>query len=162
MKRWFPTPVLSAGLFAMWLLLSPTLSAANLLLAALLAVVMPRLMAPLRPAAGPIRRPLVLVRLVLVVGVDVVTSALAVARGVLRSGRRPSRAAFVVVPLDLHNAHALAALAMITNVVPGTVWCEAAPDRSAVRLHVFDLQDEVTFIAHYKHRYEQPLREIFE
>lgn len=162
MKRWFPTPVLSAGLFAMWLLLSQTQGAADLLLAALLAVVIPRLMAPLRPPAGPMRRPFVLARLILIVAVDVVASALAVARGVLRSGRRPPRGAFVVVPLDLRNPHALAALSMITNVVPGTVWCEADLDRGAVRLHVFDLQDEAIFIEHYKQRYEQPLREIFE
>jgi multicomponent K+:H+ antiporter subunit E len=119
-------------------------------------------MAPLRPPAGPMRRPLVLARLVLIVAVDVVTSALAVAGGVLRGRRRPPRGAFVVVPLDLRDPHALAALAMITNVVPGTVWCEADLERDAVRLHVFDLEDEATFIAHYKHRYEQPLREIFE
>jgi multicomponent K+:H+ antiporter subunit E len=146
----------------MWLLLSQTFSAANLLLAALLAVAIPRMMAPLRPPAGPMRRPLALVGLILIVAVDVVASAFAVARGVWSSGRQAPRGAFVLVPLDLRDTHALAALSMITAAVPGTVWCEAASDHSAVRLHVFDLQDEATFIAHYKQRYEQPLREIFE
>jgi multicomponent K+:H+ antiporter subunit E len=146
----------------MWLLLNQAMGVADLLLAAVLAVVIPRLMAPLRPPAGPMHRPLVLVRLVAHVAVDVVTSALAVARGVLRSKRRPPRGAFVVVPLELRNPHGLAALSMITNVVPGTVWCEADLDRGGVRLHVFDVDDEAAFIEHYKHRYEQPLREIFE
>lgn len=72
------------------------------------------------------------------------------------------RSAFVVVPLELRDAHALAALAVITTVIPGTVWCELAPDRSALMLHVFDVDDEAGFIAHYKSRYERPLREIFE
>ena len=66
------------------------------------------------------------------------------------------------MPLDLRDAHALAALSMITAVVPGTVWCEVAPDRSTLLLHVFDLDDEALFIAHYKARYEHPLQEIFE
>jgi multicomponent K+:H+ antiporter subunit E len=102
------------------------------------------------------------VRLILRVGSDVVRSALGVARGVLRAGRHPPRGRFVVVPLELHNAHALTALAMITTVVPGTVWSELAPDRSALLLHVFDLDEEAAFIDHFKARYERPLKEIFE
>lgn len=56
----------------------------------------------------------------------------------------------------------IAALAMITAVVPGTVWAELAPDRSALLIHVFDLDDEAAFIRHFKTDYEQPLKEIFE
>ena len=37
-----------------------------------------------------------------------------------------------------------------------------ARDSSALLLHVWDAPDEAAFIAHYKQRYEQPLREIFE
>jgi len=162
MKRWLPSPLLSAALLALWLLMSRSTSAGDWLLGAALAVAMPLVMAPLRPAPGPLRRPTVLGRLILLVGADVVRSALAVARGVLRSRRRPPRGSFVVVPLDLRDAHALAALSMITAVVPGTVWCELAPDRSTLLLHVFDLDDEAVFIAHYKSRYEHPLQEIFE
>ena len=109
-----------------------------------------------------IRRPLVLLHLVFMVGCDVVLSALQVGRGILSSRRRAPRSAFVVIPLELRNAHALAALAVITTVVPGTVWSELALDRSAVMLHVFDLDDEAVFVAHYKGRYERALMEIFE
>jgi len=51
---------------------------------------------------------------------------------------------------------------MITAVVPGTVWCELAPDSSALLLHVFDVDDAAEFVDHYKSRYEQPLLEIFQ
>ncbi|NML15756.1 Na+/H+ antiporter subunit E [Azohydromonas caseinilytica] len=162
MRRWLPAPLLSAALFVLWLMLQESLSPGHLLLGAVLALVIPVLTAPLRPAAGPMRRPLVLGRLILMVGVEVVVSALQVGRGVLRSRRRPPRGRFVVIPLELRDEHALAALAVITAVIPGTVWCELAPDRSALLLHVFDVEDEAAFIDSYKRRYERPLQEIFE
>lgn len=174
MKRLLPSPQLSLGLFLLWLLLNQSLSLGHLLLAALVAVVIPLLMAPLRPVGGRLRRPGVLLRLVAVVGFDVVVSGLSVGRGVLGSRRRMPQGRFVIVPLALRDVHALAALAMITAVVPGTVWSELAPDRSALLLHVFDLPGsdvdaegesdagEAAFIARYKHRYERPLLEIFE
>ena len=139
----------------------------------LVAVVIPLLMAPLRPVGGRLRRPGVLLRLIAVVGFDVVVSGLNVGWGVLGSRRRMPQGRFVIVPLALRDVHALAALAMITAVVPGTVWSELAPDRSALLLHVFDLPDdgdagdagdadEAAFIARFKYRYERPLLEIFE
>ena len=162
MKRWLPSPWLSLGLFGGWLLLTRSTSAGQVLLGLLVAVVMPLLAQPLRPRPGPLRRIGVLVRLILRVGRDVLRSAVDVARGVLRSRRRPPRGRFVVVPLELRDEHALAALAMITAVVPGTVWCELAPDRGTLLLHVFDLEDEAAFLAHFRSDYEMSLKEIFE
>jgi len=162
MKRWLPSPWLSAGLLAMWLLLNQTLAPAHLLLGAAVAIAVPLLTGPLRPVGAPLRHPLVLVRLIATVGWDVVRSSIDVGLGVLQAERQPPRGRFVLVPLVLRNPHALASLAMITAVVPGTVWAELAIDRSALLLHVFDLVDEAAFIAHYKNRYERPLQEIFE
>jgi len=162
MSRLLPSPWLSLGLLAGWLLLTRSFGIGQLLLGVAVAVAMPLLMAPLRPRPGPLRRGRVLLRLVLRVGADVVRSALLVATGVVRAKSRAPRGSFVVVPLELHDAHALAGLAMITAVIPGTVWSELAPDRSALMIHVFDLDDEAAFIQHFKTDYEQPLREIFE
>ena len=162
MKRWLPSPWLSLGLFGGWLLLTRSFSLGQMLLGLGVAVVMPLLMRPLRPTPGPLRRLGVLAVLILRVGRDVLKSALQVAMGVVRARRRPPRGAFVVLPLELRDTHALAALAMITAVIPGTVWSELAPDNSALLLHVFDLEDEASFIAHFKADYEHPLKEIFE
>jgi multicomponent K+:H+ antiporter subunit E len=85
-----------------------------------------------------------------------------VAWGVLMCGSRPPRSRFVKIPLDLRDANGLAALSMITTVVPGTIWSELALDRSILLLHVFDLEDEAPFIEHFKTTYERPLMEIFE
>ena len=162
MKRWLPSPLLTLALWAMWLLLNDSLAPAHLLLGLLAAWLIPLAVAPLRPAGPPLKRPLVLARLILVVGRDVVISALDVGHGVLRSRRTPPRGTFVAIPLELRDPHGLAALAVITTVIPGTVWSELAADHSVVLLHVFDLADEAEFIELYKSRYEAPLREIFE
>lgn len=162
MKRFLPAPWLSLGIFGGWLLLNHSLSAGQLVMATLVALVVPPLLGSLRPAPGPLRHWGVLLMLILRVGVDVVTSALDVAAAVMRANRRPPRSAFVTVPLALRDPHALAALAIITAVVPGTVWAELAPDHSALLVHVFDVEDPEAFIDHFKRTYERPLKEIFE
>lgn len=162
MKRWIPSPWLSIGLFGGWLLLTRSAGPGALLLGALVALAAPLLFAPLRPTPGRLRHWGTLARLVLRVGGDVVRSALVVAVGVARAGRQPPRGRFVRVPLALRDPHALAALAIITAVVPGTVWTELSADGRSLLLHVFDLDDEAAFLESFRRDYEQPLQEIFE
>ena len=163
MKRLLPAPLLSAALFALWLLLNESSSPGQLLLAAILAIAVPLLTAPLRPHAGA--------------GAAAARAAAAdrsrsattscssnlqvASRRAARSrARRAARSCACRSSCAIANA--LAALAMITTVVPGTVWSELAADRSALLLHVFDVDDEAAFVAHFKARYERPLMEIFE
>lgn len=160
MKRLLPAPLLSAALFAMWLVLNSS-TPGHVVLGIILAIAMPLLAAPLSPLPARVRRPGVVMRLIATVFHDVVASNLDVGGSVVKGSRAP-RAAFVRIPLELRDPNGLAALAIITTVVPGTVWSELAPDRSAVLLHLLDVEDEAAFVAHYKSRYERPLREIFE
>ena len=162
MKRLLPAPWLSLALWMLWLVLNLSVSPGNLLLGALLGVLAPLLMAPLRPQPISLRRPGVILRLVLLVGRDVIVSNLQVAWGVLMCGSPPPRPRFVKIPMDLCSPNGLAALSMITTVIPGTIWSELALDRSVLLLHVFDLDDEAAFIEHFKTTYERPLMEIFE
>ncbi|HET8938897.1 MAG TPA: Na+/H+ antiporter subunit E [Polyangiales bacterium] len=162
MKRLAPAPLSSVALFALWLLLARSTSAANILIALVLAVAVPLFTSNLRPAHVRVRHPLVVLRYIFSTGYDVVLSNFQVAWGVVAWRARRPQAKFVVVPLDLKDPVGLAALAMVTTVVPGTVWSELALDRSALLLHVWDVHDESKFIARFKARYEQPLREIFE
>jgi multicomponent K+:H+ antiporter subunit E len=162
MKRLFPAPWFSVALAVLWLVLNLSMSPGNLLLAILLGFLAPLLMAPLRPLPVRIRRPGTILRLFLLVGRDVIVSNIAVGWTVWNAKRRPPRSAFVKVPLDLRDANGLAALSIITTVVPGTVWSELALDRSVLLMHVFDLEDEARFIEHFKSTYERPLMEIFQ
>lgn len=162
MNRLFPAPWLSLALWVLWLTLNLSVSPGNLLLGAALGFAAPLMMRKLRPKRARIRNPMAVLRLFLLVGRDVIMSNLIVAWGVLNAGRRPPNSCFIKVPLDLRDAHGLAALAMICTVVPGTVWSELALDRSVLLLHVWDLHDESHFIEHFKSTYERPLMEIFE
>ncbi|MEO8508114.1 MAG: Na+/H+ antiporter subunit E [Betaproteobacteria bacterium] len=162
MKRLLPAPLLSLVLFALWLALNHSTSAGHLALAAIIGLAVPVLTAPLRPLPVRVRHPVTIVRLVVAVAHDVIVSNWRVgARIVHKGGRGPPQPAFVRVPLALRDASGLAALAIITTIIPGTVWSELALDRSVLLLHVFDLDDEAAFVAHYKDRYERPLLEVF-
>ena len=156
-----PAPWLSLALFGLWLVLNQSLSPGHLLLGAAVAVAGPLATRSLRPSPVRLRRPLTAMRLLLTVGHDVVASNLAVARQVLQAGSRPPRSAFVEIPLSLRDPNALAALSMITAVIPGTVWSELALDRSRLLIHVFDVPDAEAFVDEFKRRYERPLMEVF-
>jgi len=162
LRKVLPSPLASAALFALWLVLARTPTAGQIMLALAFAIAVPLGTSRLRPQGMRVRRPLLIVRFILMVGADVVRSSLEVGWGVVRWRWRRPRTKFVVVPLELHDPVGLAALSMVTTVVPGTVWSELAVDRSALLLHVWDVGDEPTFVARFKDRYEKPLREIFE
>ena len=162
MKRLFPAPWLSVGLFCLWLALNRSLHPAQLLLALLVAAGAPLLSRPLSPPRPVLHRPRVLLRLLVHVAIDLVVSNLAVARLSLGWGGRKPRSAFVTIPLALRDPSALAMLSIIVAIVPGTVWCELAGDTGALTLHALDVGDVPAFVAHFKDRYERPLQEIFE
>ena len=117
---------------------------------------------PVRLKATSVKKPGVALRLTGVALVDMMHSALTVARALLTRRTADLRPAFVVIPLDVRDPNALAVLAMILCLAPGTAWGEVALDRSTLLVHVFDLIDEQEFITLVKTRYERPLMEIFE
>lgn len=162
LRKVLPAPLTSASLLALWVVLARSTSLGQLVLGGTLALAVPLLTMNLRPTTVRVRRPFVVVRFILTVGYDVLMSNFEVAWGVVRWSFRRPRSKFVVVPLDLRDPLGLAALAMVTTVVPGTVWSELALDRSALLLHVWDVPEDAAFIARFKTRYERPLREIFE
>lgn len=162
LRALLPAPGLSALVLALWLLLARPPSAAQLLLGLALALVVPRLLPLLRMPPVRLRNPWRVLGYMRVVAGDVVASNIEVGIGLFRRGAHAPKPAFVVIPLDLRDPVGLAVLAVVTTIVPGTVWSELALDRSALLLHVWDVPDETAFVARYKARYEQPLCEIFE
>ncbi len=156
-----PAPLLSLVLFASWLLLNNTVDPAHLLLAALLALAIPRFTEPLRPEKPRLRRWGLAAKLALVVLWDIVLSNIEVARRILgpESAIRPQ---FVWVPLSIRDPHGIVALAGIITMTPGTLSSDLSEDRRWLLVHAFNVDDEAALVATIKRRYEAPLREIFE
>ena len=161
-RRLVPAPGLSALLLLLWLLLARSAAPGQVALGLVLALVLPPLTRRLRLGHAPLRGPWRIVRFVARVMGDVVASNVAVGRDVLRLRARRPQPRFVQIPLDLHDPLGLAMLALVTTIVPGTVWSELAADRGTLLLHVWDVPDVDDYVARFKQRYERPLREIFE
>jgi multicomponent K+:H+ antiporter subunit E len=161
-QRWLPSPLLSLALWVLWILLNQSMSPGTLLLGALLGWLLPVATLGLRPTQPHVRRPVVALRLALVVILDMSQSAFHILRTLVTHQPQDIRAAFVHVPLELRDPHALAVLAMILCLTPGTAWAEVSLDRSMLLLHVLDPADEALLVAQIKQRYERPLMEIFE
>ena len=160
--RLIPSLTLSTTLFVVWVLLHQSLNPATLLSALLVAVVVPLITRSLRPASVVMRRLDVLARLVLIVLRDMTRSAWLVARELLSKRNADIHSAFLRVPLDARDPNALAGLAMIVCLTPGTAWAELSMDRTVLMLHVFELKNEQGMIEMIKTRYERPLMQIFE
>lgn len=157
------SPGLVAWLAFLWLLLNQTVAPGQVVLALLIGVALSWLASALRPLSARVRNPHVIVALLFTVFIDVVRSNIAVGRIVFGlMGKRKVTSGFLDIPLELHDPHGLAGLAMIVTATPGTVWVDLARDGSYVTLHILDLEDEQHSINWIKTRYERPLMEIFE
>lgn len=163
MKRWLPSPALSAGLLLTWLLLNQSLEPAHWLMGGLLGIVAPLLARPLQPHGyARIRKPLALIRLLWLSLIEIIRSCANVAQIILFRRSEGVNSQFIRVPLDLRDPHGLALLSCLINTTPGTVWAEIIPERHELLLHIFDLQEEQWWIDTIKNNYERPIIEVFE
>ncbi len=162
MKRWIHSPRLSFTLLIIWLLLNQSLALADILLGSVLALVVPMLLRPLTPFDVRMRKPRVIVHLIMGSMVEILRSCINVSQLILFTSKDKLNSQFITVPLELRSPYGLAALSCIINCTPGTVWVELLPETHELALHVFDLHDEQWWVETIKTRYEQPLIEIFE
>jgi multicomponent K+:H+ antiporter subunit E len=163
MKRWLPSPRLSASVLLMWLLLNQSIEPAHWLLGVTLGIVAPLLSRPLQPHGyARIRRPLALLRLLWFSAIEIIRSCFSVTMIVLLRRSADINSQFIRVPLDLRSPHGLALLSCLINSTPGTVWADLLPEKHELLLHIFDLHDEAWWIDTIKMRYERPIIEVFE
>lgn len=159
MNAMLPAPLLSATLFATWLLLNGV-SAGQVVLGAVLALAIPRLTERFRPERPRIRNWGAVVRLVFVVLWDIVVSNVQVALLILGPERR-IEPRFVWLPLAVRDPYAIASLAGIITMTPGTLSADLTDDRRFLLVHALNAGDEAALIASIKQRYEAPLMRIF-
>lgn len=163
MKRLLDPLVLPALLLALWLLLNDSLSAGQIALGLLLAILLTAALAAsqLRPLRASPRHPLIALKLIGQVAWDIAKSNIAVARIIWQGKRSDATPGFIQIPLRLRDPHGLAALACIVTYTPGTVWSEYSDQDGILTLHVLDLKDEQAWLDIIQLRYERPLLEIF-
>ena len=158
--RWFGHPILSVLLAAAWLLLNQSLAVPQLITAAVLALVLPRLLHGFLGPGVQVRSWRAVVRLAVIVLWDIVVSNFTVARIVLWPWSRP-QPAWVPVPLDITHPTAITLFATIITTTPGTVSCVVDDERRLILVHALDCSDVAGAAAEMKRRYEAPLKEIF-
>jgi multicomponent K+:H+ antiporter subunit E len=158
---WLPHPVLSLVLALVWLLLQQSVAPAHLLSAAVLALVVPRLLHGFIGDSVHPRSPRTMLHLTGVVLWDIVMSNVTVARIVLNPASDP-QPAWVEVPLQAEHPTAIALLAAIITMTPGTVSCVVDEQRRSILVHALDCSDAAEMAAQIKQRYERPLRRIFD
>lgn len=159
-RPWLSHPLLSLLLALVWLLLQQSLALPHLLSAALLGLLLPRLIHGFLGPAVRLRRPGLALRIACVVLWDIVLSNLVVARLVLSPSARP-QPAWVRVPLVLRQPEAITLLASIITMTPGTVSCVVDEEAHEILVHALDCDDPTALAAQIKARYELPLLEIF-
>ena len=159
-KRWLPSLPLSVTVFCFWLLMNDGISVGQVVMALVLALVIPPFAARLDREFARIGRLRSVPRMLGVLLWDIVQANVTVALQVLGPERK-IRPGFIWVPLDIDNIHGIAALTSIITLTPGTVSSALSDDRRHLLVHVLNLDDAERVVHQIKTRYEAPLMEIF-
>ena len=156
----FPSVPQSITVFIFWVLMAEDYSLGTLLMALLLALLMPQISARLEREFAQIGNASALIPLAFKLAWDVVVANITVARQVLGPERK-LRSAFIWVPLELTNIHGISALTSVITLTPGTVSAELSEDRRHLLVHFLDVDDPEAVVAGITQRYEAPLRKVF-
>lgn len=178
LRAWFPHPLLSLTLLAIWLLLNNSLGLGNILLGTALALTLSRLTATFWPERPRLQKPLRLLAYLARLFGDILIANLQVAVLILGPARR-LRPTFVELPLELTDPFAITVLASVISLTPGTVSVDVIPgtpvrDKARKKgtatgetayqrllVHSLDAEDAERLCQRLKQRYEAPLLEIF-
>ncbi|WP_438464096.1 Na+/H+ antiporter subunit E [Marinomonas sp. PE14-40] len=158
--RMFPMPFHSMLLFVIWLLLNNSLSAGHLLLATILAIIIPWAVSSMTTERPRIKKPMLAISYVFLVLKDIISANFSVALLVVGPLKKLSPG-FVAVPLDIETELGITLLASTVSLTPGTVSAEISEDQKWLYVHALHLDNSEELISEIKSRYEAPLKEIF-
>ncbi|EJF89594.1 hypothetical protein ME1_00364 [Bartonella vinsonii subsp. arupensis OK-94-513] len=160
MNYFCPFPFFSAAIVFMWLTLNG-FNLDQLLLGIIIALFSGWVMQFLELEKITLKNWRAIFRLVFRVFIDSITSNISVAFFVFTKRLQKQQSGFIVVPLLLESYTALAVLACILAITPGTVWIAYNRKNGELLLHVLNLKDGYDYQRLIKQRYEQLLLEIF-
>ncbi|EJF74622.1 Na+/H+ antiporter subunit E [Bartonella alsatica] len=160
MNYFCPFPFFSAAIVFMWLALSG-FSLGQLLLGIIIALFSGWIMRFLEPEKVTIKSWRAVFLLIFRVFIDSIISNVSVACFVLTKRFQKQQSGFIVVPILLESRTALAVLACILSVTPGTIWVAYNRKNGELLLHVLNFKNGFNYQQVIKQRYEQLLLEIF-
>ncbi|WP_455466053.1 Na+/H+ antiporter subunit E [Bartonella sp. B39] len=160
MNHFCPFPFFSVVIVFMWLTLNG-FSLSQLLLGIIIALFSGWVMRILEPEKITIKNWRAVFRLIFRMFVDSIISNVSVAYFVLTKRSQKQQSGFIVVPLLLESPTALAVLACVLAVTPGTVWIAYNKKNGELLLHVLNFKNEYNYQQVIKQRYEQLILEIF-
>ncbi|AZN71579.1 Na+/H+ antiporter subunit E [Georhizobium profundi] len=161
MSRIFPYPVMTLGLFVMWIALAGA-TPGHTVLAFIVSTGSALTLKALGEKSTRVKRVDAIVTLASVVFVDILRSNYDVARLILFGKRLDRKSGFMTVPIRLKNPSSLAVLSIVLTSTPGTAWLDYNAAQGTLIIHVFDLKDESHWLDLISNRYERLLLEIFE
>jgi multicomponent K+:H+ antiporter subunit E len=160
LQRLFPHPLLSFALWAIWLLLNNTLAMGHVVLGGLLAIVIPWMTSSFWPVKTLVKRPLLLIKFILVVLFEIMTANIVVAKLILGRSSKLNPG-FIQYGLQITSPVGIALLANTISLTPGTVSCDLSADGRFLLIHSLHIEDVAAIKADIYHKFEHPLKEIF-
>lgn len=161
MRRLYPHPLLSALLVITWMLLVNRLALGSLVMAVILATVIPLATAAYWPDRPRLARPLELWPYLALVVWDVILANIQVAKIVLFMPADQIRSAWITVPLTLTSPEAITLLAGTITMTPGTLTADMSKDGRALLIHSLHAPDPDAVRDEIISRYEARLIRIF-
>ncbi|AQX19009.1 multisubunit potassium/proton antiporter, PhaE subunit [Bartonella sp. CDC_skunk] len=160
MNRFFAYPFFSCAIVLMWVILNG-FNLGQFLLGIVIALFSSLMMQLIEMKTATIKSWKAVFLLLFRVFIDSISSNISVAWFILTKRRKKQKSGFVVIFLALESQVALAILACILAVTPGTVWVAYNSKNNQLLIHVLNLIDGNDYEQLIKQRYEQLLLEIF-
>lgn len=149
------------SLILTWLLLTGSLSLANILLAVVLGYLMLALAVVRGEERSYVHRLPAAVSLLGYFLVELAKANAQVAWEII-DPRHTMKPGVVAVPLDLQNPFAITLLANLITLTPGTLTMEVSEDRSTLYVHGMYVSDPDSFRKEIKRGFERRVKEVFE
>lgn len=162
LRRLYPHPMLSLTLFVTWMLLVNQFKIGSLVMAAILATLIPLMTAPWWPNRARIRHPFGLASYCLLVLWDVIVANFQVARIVLFMPADKIQSAWIAVPITLTAPEAITLLAGTITMTPGTLTADMSGCGRVLLIHSLHAPDPDAVRDDILARYEARLKRIFE
>jgi len=160
-RRLLPQPFVSLAILGLWLVITSTFTTGSLVMGVILGILIPIFTQPFWPNRPLVRRPMLAMRLFLLLCWDIILANWEVARLVLGPIDR-IHPQFFDLPIAINDPFVATLLASIISLTPGTVSVDIDMEAGVIHVHCFNIMDEALTIATIKARYEAPLKEIFQ